>query len=349
MGNQRQIQSWLYIGCFLIFIMVMIGGITRLTGSGLSMTDWNLIMGAIPPTSEEAWQEAFDQYKQFPQYKLVNTSMGVEEFKDIYFWEYFHRLWGRLIGIVFIVPFLFFIIKKKFKKDMTNKLIILFALGALQGFVGWFMVKSGLINHPEVSHFRLATHLLLALTLYSYILYMAYDLKKAMHKFQTSSHTKKALWVSNLIILVLIGQIFYGALMAGLKAGPYYPSYPTMNGSWIPPGLTSSRGFLANLFSNKTSVQFIHRLLPLLLGGLIVYFYIIKVKAKKQLFSNSLHNYTIGMISLYLLQFALGVITVINCIGHVPLLWGVAHQACAILLLSACLLVNFRLRRGLER
>ncbi len=169
MRSKELIQKWLYLGCVMIFIMVMIGGITRLTGSGLSITEWNVVMGTIPPLNGKDWSEAFEKYKNFPQYKLVNREMTMGEFKEIFFWEYFHRLWGRLIGVAFLIPFIYFLVKKKFKPEMSKKLFFLFALGALQGIIGWFMVKSGLQDQPSVSHFRLATHLIMALILYSYL------------------------------------------------------------------------------------------------------------------------------------------------------------------------------------
>ena len=348
-GSQKKIQTWLYLGCFMVFIMIMIGGITRLTGSGLSITEWNVIMGTIPPLSEPEWDIAFLKYQQFPQYKIVNSDMSLNEFKDIYFWEYFHRLWGRLIGIVFIVPFLFFLIQKKFKKTSTLQLTTLFILGALQGLVGWYMVKSGLVDKPWVSHYRLSIHLLLALLVYSYTLYLGFDLTKFIHKIRTTSVSLKALKISNWIIGVLVFQIFYGALMAGLKAGLSFPTYPKMNGEWFPSDLFALDGFLYNLTSNRAMVQFIHRLMPLVLGGLIAYLIWHLFKNKKTLYSKSLNQLIYTAAIVYVIQFILGILTVINCHGHIPIIYGVSHQAVAIVLLTAALLVNFRLRKGLER
>ena len=349
MRSQELIQKWLYLGCVMIFIMVMIGGITRLTGSGLSITEWNVIMGTIPPLNEKDWSEAFEKYKNFPQFKLVNQEMNMGEFKEIFFWEYFHRLWGRLIGIAFLIPFIYFLVKKKFKPEMSKKLIVLFALGALQGVIGWFMVKSGLQDRPSVSHYRLATHLIMALILYSYLLYLAFGMTRFSHKFQINTHSKSALKISNIIIVIIFFQLFYGALMAGLKAGLNYPTYPTMNGQWIPDELWALEGFFTNLFSNKATVQFIHRIVPIVLGFSLVALVIHKKKHKKYYYSSTLNKYTAAALIIYAAQFALGIITVINCKGYIPVFWGVAHQMGALVLLTACLIINFRIRKGLSR
>ena len=232
---------------------------------------------------------------------------------------------------------------------MTKKLVILFLLGALQGFIGWFMVKSGLQDKPEVSHFRLATHLLMALALYSYLLYLAFNMSRFVHKFQINTHSKQALKITTIIIGVLFFQLFYGALMAGLKAGLNYPTYPTMNGEWLPNEMWDLDGLFNNFLNNKATVQFIHRLIPIILGILIFIFLIHKTYYKKYYFSNTLNQLSWGLVAVYFGQFALGIITVINCKGYVPVLWGVAHQMGAIVLLTICLLVNFRIRKGLSR
>lgn len=348
-NGQKQVQTWLYIGCLMIFIMVIIGGITRLTGSGLSITEWNVLMGTIPPLSSDEWHIAFNKYKEFPQFKLVNQDMGLSDFKQIFFWEYFHRLWGRLIGIVFIIPFIYFILTKKFKKTSTIQLITLFLLGGLQGLVGWYMVKSGLVDKPWVSHYRLSIHLLLALTLYSFTLYLGFNLTEFVHKMKSSAISKKALLLSNISVVILAIQLFYGALMAGLKAGLYYPTYPKMNGEWIPSDLFILDGFFYNLTTNKTMVQLIHRVLPIVLGGVLIYFLIHVAKNKKTFFSRSLNKYTYFSLFIYVLQFSLGILTVLNCLGHIPVVLGVLHQAVAIILLTGVLLINFRLRKGLSR
>lgn len=348
-NNHKQVQIWLYIGCLMIFIMIIIGGITRLTGSGLSITEWNVLMGTIPPLNNQEWHTAFSKYKEFPQFKLVNQHMSLTEFKQIFFWEYFHRLWGRLIGIVFIIPFIYFLITKKFKKTSTIQLITLFILGGLQGFVGWYMVKSGLVDKPWVSHYRLSIHLILALTLYAFTLYLGFDLTKFIHKMKHSTASKTTLLLSNIAIVILSIQIFYGALMAGLKAGLYYPTYPKMNDEWIPSNLFVLDGFLYNLTTNKAMVHLIHRILPIVLGGVIFYLSIHLIKNKKTLYSRSLNKFTYFTLITFIIQFTLGILTVINCLGHIPVVLGVMHQAVAIILLTGVLLINFRLRKGLSR
>lgn len=329
--------------------MVIIGGITRLTGSGLSITEWNVLMGTIPPLNNQEWIIAFNKYKEFPQFKLVNQHLNITEFKQIFFWEYLHRLWGRLIGIVFIIPFVYFIITKKFKKTNPIQLLTLFLLGGLQGFVGWYMVKSGLVDKPWVSHYRLSIHLLLALTLYSFTLYLGFDLTRFTHKMKQNTASKKALLLSNIAIMILTIQIFYGALMAGLKAGLYFPTYPKMNDEWIPSDLFVLNGFLYNLTTNKAMVHLIHRTLPIILGGVLIYLILHLSKNKKTLYSRTLNKFTYFTITIYIIQFTLGILTVINCMGHIPLVLGVTHQAVAIVLLTGTLLINFRLRKGLSR
>lgn len=348
-SSTRQVQAWLYIGCAMVFIMIIIGGITRLTGSGLSMTEWNVVMGSIPPLNNNEWELAFNKYKQFPQYNIVNQEMNLHGFKEIFFWEYFHRLWGRIIGVVFIIPFLYFLFRKKFEKTTPIQLIGLFLLGGLQGLVGWYMVKSGLVDKPWVSHYRLAIHLLLALTVYSYTLYLGFNLKHFKYKIKNTPSSRIALLLSNLSIVLLFLQIFYGALMAGLKAGVNFPTYPKMNGEWIPNEIFDLDGVIYNLTSNRAMVQLLHRSMPILLGVLLIWLIIHIKKNKKTLFSKSLSFYLTSSFIVYLVQFILGILTVINCQGKVPVGYGVIHQATAIILLTFILLTNFRLRKGLSR
>ncbi|RYG52193.1 MAG: heme A synthase, partial [Chitinophagaceae bacterium] len=236
--SSRPVAIWLLIGVLMIIVQVLLGGITRLTGSGLSITEWKPIMGALPPMHEKEWMEAFDKYKQIAQYKFLNSHFTLHDFKFIFFWEWFHRLWARLIGIVFIIPFIIFIIQKRFRKDMIRPLIILFLLGAMQGLVGWIMVQSGL-NDSElvyVSHYKLAIHFILALGVLCYTLWFALKLLvPARHfTFNRSLHT----WMGWLIGILTI-QLVYGAFMAGLKAATAAPTWPDINGVWWPENVRS--------------------------------------------------------------------------------------------------------------
>jgi len=196
--DNKKVIYWLLTGCFLIFVMVVVGGITRLTHSGLSISNYKLISGTLPPMNEAVWQEAFDLYKQYPEYQKLNTHFTLEDFKDIYFWEWLHRFIGRLIGLVFIIPFLYFLITKQLSKPTIKKAIVLLGLGAFQGFLGWYMVKSGLVDNPDVSHYRLAAHLITAFITFAYTFWVAMDLmfpdkkqidKKQPHKFIRCKHS----------------------------------------------------------------------------------------------------------------------------------------------------------------
>ncbi len=236
--------------------MVVIGGITRITGSGLSITEWKIITGTIPPLSEEAWQKEFDAYKQIPQYKLLNSDFTLSDFKKIYFWEYLHRLIGRIIGVVFLLPFLFFWLKKKFPDGFVKKMLVLLLLGALQGVIGWFMVASGLSENVYVSHYRLALHLISAFTVFGFTFWYALDLIYAEKKTEGNSSLKK---ISLILFSITILQIIYGAFVAGLKAGYGYPTWPKMGNEWFPSDIVALEPVWKIFFEGHAGVQFIHR------------------------------------------------------------------------------------------
>ncbi len=232
--SARPIAIWLLIGVAMLMIQVLLGGITRLTGSGLSITEWKPIMGAIPPLNDHDWNLAFEKYKQIAQFKYLNSNFTLADFKSIFFWEWFHRLWARLIAVAFLIPFIIFIFQKRFKKEMIKPMIILFLLGALQGLVGWIMVQSGLEDSElvYVSHYKLAIHFILALVLIAYALWFALKLLVPQNQLSHQPGLKKfTIW---LIVLMVI-QLIYGAFMAGLKAAPFAPTWPTINGEWFHP------------------------------------------------------------------------------------------------------------------
>ena len=240
---------WLLSGCLLIFTMVIVGGITRLTGSGLSMVDWKLFAGSIPPINNQQWVDTFELYKQFPEFQKQNYMFTLEEFKNIFFWEYIHRLLGRLIGLVFIIPFIYFLIKKRLSKKLTLQCTVLLFMGASQGAIGWWMVKSGLVNNPDVSHFRLATHLITAFLTFSYTFWVALSLI-----YPNKSHQNKILHkLSFILMIVVVIQIIYGAFVAGLGAGKVYNTWPKMNNDWIAESVYAMTPFWSNfLFVTQT-------------------------------------------------------------------------------------------------
>src|SRR4030095_5119507 len=252
--SSRPVAIWLLIGIAMLVIQVLLGGITRLTGSGLSITEWKPIMGALPPMDDQQWNDAFDKYKQIAQYKYLNSSFMLSDFKSIFFWEWFHRLWARLIGVAFLIPFIIFLIQGRFKKEMVRPMIILFLLGALQGLVGWIMVMSGLNEENlYVSHYRLAIHFIFALGLICYTLWFALELMVPREQLVSDPSLRKfTLWV----VAILILQLIYGAFMAGLKAATYAPTWPDINGNFLPRGGSPASGILT-LFDNPIVVHFI--------------------------------------------------------------------------------------------
>lgn len=316
---------WLLSGCLLIFTMVIVGGITRLTGSGLSMVDWKLFAGSIPPINNQQWVETFELYKQFPEFQKQNYMFTLAEFKSIFFWEYIHRLLGRLIGLVFIIPFLYFLIKKRLSKKLTLQCIVLLFMGASQGAIGWWMVKSGLVNNPDVSHFRLATHLITAFLTFSYTFWVALSLI-----YPNKSHQNKTLYkLSFLLMIVVIIQIIYGAFVAGLDAGKVYNSWPKMNNDWIAESVYSMTPLWSNFVNGIAGVQFIHRTFAFVVLGLIIY--IFYQSRKIQLIQIEKNAINLLLITVFF-QMALGIITLVMA---VPIWLGVIHQLGAFILLAS--------------
>jgi len=316
---------WLCLGCLLIFTMVIVGGITRLTGSGLSMVDWNLFMGAIPPLNHQQWLEAFEQYKQFPEFQQKNYMFSLAEFKNIFFWEYIHRLLGRFIGLVFIIPFIYFLIKKTLSKKLILQCTLLLFMGGTQGFIGWWMVKSGLVNNPDVSHFRLATHLITAFLTFAYTLWIMLSLVYP----QKNYSNKRLHALSLMLLIIIIIQIVYGAFVAGLDAGKVYNTWPKMNERWIAEAVYAMSPLWENFVNGLAGVQFIHRELAYLILGLIIYIFF---KAKSlQLIKIEQQAVNLLLITVCL-QVILGITTLIM---GVPIWLGVAHQIGAFLLLGA--------------
>ncbi|MBI2279609.1 MAG: COX15/CtaA family protein [Bacteroidetes bacterium] len=328
MENQQNnpIIIWLLTGCLLIFLMVIIGGITRLTNSGLSMVDWNPIMGFIPPMSDLSWNEAFDKYKQYPEYQLVNYHFTLDEFKSIFFWEYFHRLIGRVIGVVFLLPFIYFLIRKQLSKKLILQCLILFGMGGLQGFIGWWMVKSGLVKDPDVSHFRLAIHLITAFLTFAYTFWVALGL---MYEDKKTIDFKSLTVILYFIFGVTVLQIIYGAFVAGLNAGFVMNTFPKMGDQWISDSVTALSPTWLNFVEGIGGVQFIHRYLAYLVVGLIIYFV---VRSRKYELSVRQKKSTNILLYAVLFQFLLGVFTLIL---SVPVWLGVLHQLGAFLLLTA--------------
>ena len=332
--DNKKVIYWLLTGCVLIFIMVVVGGITRLTHSGLSISNYKLISGTIPPMNETEWQTAFDLYKQYPEYQKLNNHFDLQDFKDIYFWEWFHRVIGRFIGLVFFIPFLYFLLTKQLTKPTIKKSIILLFLGAFQGFLGWYMVKSGLVDNPDVSHYRLAAHLTTAFLTFAYTFWVALDLiypnKKKINK------SFRNLVRFSLVILII--QIIYGAFVAGLDAGFIHNHWPMMSeGKFMHETvLIEQSPVYKNFLEGKSGVQFVHRIL-----AYVVVFFVILIwkKSKNLALTVPQSNGIKALLFLLTIQFLLGVFTILL---QVPVWLGVAHQVGAFFLLSA---MTFTLHR----
>ena len=325
--DNKTVIYWLLTGCILIFIMVIVGGITRLTHSGLSISNYKLISGTIPPMNALEWNDAFDLYKQYPEYQKLNNHINLEEFKDIYFWEWIHRVIGRFIGLVFIIPFLYFLIRKQLSKSTIKKAAILLLMGGFQGFLGWYMVKSGLVDRPDVSHYRLAAHLTTAFLTFAYTFWVALDLifpdKKVVEK--------KFRNFIRIGLVALIIQIIYGAFVAGLDAGWIHNHWPFMNeGKLIHKTVYIEQNpTYLNFIEGKSGVQFVHRTLAYVV---VIFILSIWYKAKRMQLSSWQVKGVNSLLVMVGVQFLLGVLALIFA---VPVWLGVLHQVGAFILLSA--------------
>ena len=336
--NRKIISIWLGIGCLFIFGIVVAGGITRLTRSGLSITEWKPISGILPPSGEEGWQLEFEKYKKTPEYQKINMGMTLSEFKYIFTWEFIHRLIGRLIGLIFTLPLFYFLLKKVIPPEHKYKYISFAVLVGLQGALGWIMVASGLNERPSVSHFRLAAHLSLAFFIFLFIFHHILSLYFTVPIKSTRTSARLKIFVISLGIIISL-QIIWGGFMAGLKAGSIYPTFPKMGDEWIP-GLLFSRGsFFTDLVNDPASVQFTHRVLGVFacIGGflLLVYGFISKIDIP-------LKKSILGFFLLLVIQFALGVFTLIY---HMPRSLAILHQANALLVLTSLVYIYQKIIR----
>ena len=334
--RNKQVYNWLIWGCVLIAAIVIIGGITRLTQSGLSMVKWEPIVGMIPPLSQSDWDEAFSLYKGSPEFRYFNSDFTLDQFKSIFFWEYLHRLIARLLGFIFLIPCVVFWVRGYFNSKLKKQVLLIFALGAFQGGLGWFMVKSGLVDQPHVSHYRLASHLITAFGLMMYIYWVALTLKH-----QTVDHQAGKLKNVVMGLIGLIGlQITYGAFIAGLKAGLFYTTWPKMGNEWIPSvfGEILRREGIISIIQDPGIVQLIHRMLAI---GIVVIVILLWYKSRK-IILNDAQKFGLSMITAaVIVQFTLGVFTLINA---VPITLGVLHQFGALFVLISSFYLLFSLR-----
>jgi len=338
--TNKNVARWLYLGVFMLVIQIVLGGITRLTESGLSITEWNPITGALPPLNHAEWMTEFNKYKGTDQFRHIHADFSLSDFKSIFFWEWFHRNWARLMGLVFLVGFFYFLVKKQFKKDMIIPFVILFLLGMIQGAVGWIMVASGLVpDRLFVDHIKLATHFMTALLLLCYTFWFALSISVPSRMKTFNKPLRKITWI---IMGVLFFQLIYGAFMAGLHAATAAPTWPTINGQWIPSSLDQLSPAWKNFLDNKIAVQFIHRGLAYSLLILVI---IWTVKARKIVGSALFSRIKYLPMFLIVLQITLGITTVLLSPYGDYLVWlGVVHQLVAILFLISIIFMLYILR-----
>lgn len=324
--RRRHLRAWYLAGAVLTFCILVVGGITRLTESGLSMVDWKPIMGAIPPMDDASWRAAFAQYQQYPEFQKLRPDMTLSEFKFIFFWEYTHRLLARTIGLVFLIPFGFFALRGYFTRPLLLRSLALFGLGGLQGFVGWFMVRSGLVDDPRVSHYRLALHLFMALSVFALCLWLRHELRERPALADDEAAASRG--PVHLLGGLLLVQILWGAFVAGLDAGLYFNTFPTMGGRWLPPSGLS----LAAIVSNPITVQWVHRLLGTVLLAAAAAIAVRERSRTARLFA--------GLVGA---QYALGIATLIYA---VPVALGVLHQALAVVIFGVWIAWLHRVHRA---
>jgi cytochrome c oxidase assembly protein subunit 15 len=350
--DTRPVAIWIMIGVAMLLVQVILGGITRLTGSGLSITEWDVVTGALPPLNEQQWLAEFHKYQQTPQYLLINSDFDLHNFKFIFFWEWFHRFWGRLIGVAFLIPFVIFIVQGRIKKEMIPSLLILFLFGAIQGVIGWIMVKSGLTGDAiYVEPTKLALHFVFALGLISLVLWVG--LKWLMSSTGMKYSLLKSL--TSIIIVILFVQLIFGALMAGHKAANAAPTWPSINGDAIPPGMFRDRPLMLNFIDNTITIHFVHRGIAYLLFALICFWTILALRMKNVI--PSFDKSSLVPFVLVFIQILLGILTVISSPHIIANHWGtfewlaLLHQIVGMLLLLSMIWMLYLLtpKRGTQQ
>lgn len=310
-----KVRLWLYAMAFLVFCMVIVGGATRLTDSGLSITEWRPLLGAIPPLNEADWLAAFEKYKLIPEYQIQNRGMALSEFKFIYWWEWAHRFLGRFIGVAFALPLIYFTLTRRIERTLWPKLLALFILGGAQGALGWYMVSSGLVDRVDVSQYRLAAHLTLAALIFAAIMWVATGIGRDRKRASSSND-----WIAVFLVAFILLQIAAGGFVAGLDAGQGYATWPKMDGQWIPSGLWIMAPGWKNIFENAMTVQFNHRVLAYLV-----------------LLASIIHvwrSFTLPAMFLACAVFAQACLGILALLLNVPLAAALAHQAGAMIVLA---------------
>jgi cytochrome c oxidase assembly protein subunit 15 len=330
---RRQIAIWLFGVSALVFLMVVVGGLTRLTESGLSITEWKPVVGMLPPMGQAAWADAFTRYQQIPQYELMNKGMTLAQFKGIFWWEWSHRFLGRLIGFAFLLPFLWFLVTRRIERSMTPRLIVMFLLGGAQGALGWWMVKSGLTHRVDVSQYRLTAHLGLATAIYAYMMWTALALWRDAPPVLVRSTLRKAAFA---LVGLVYFQMLLGGFVAGLKAGYIYNTWPLMDGAFIPEGLFAHQVWWRNFFENMLTAQFNHRMVAYLVTALVGWHWFAVRGSGDRIARQSANWLMLAVLG----QVALGIWTLLEV---VPVPLGAAHQAGALIVFTLAIVHARRL------
>lgn len=335
---RRQLAAWLFVCAAMVLVTLVIGGVTRLTHAGLSIVEWQPLVGVLPPLDAAAWQTAFEQYRGTPEYRQVNAAMSLGEFQRIFWWEYAHRLAGRAVGVAFLLPFLYWLLRRRLRRPLVARLAAIFALGALQGALGWYMVQSGLVDDPRVSQYRLTAHLSLAFVIFAAMVWVALGLlrKRAPHVANRVVARLRAwaLWLPWLVAYMVIS----GGFVAGLRAGKAYNSFPLMNGELVPTGILMLEPWYLNLFNNLATVQFNHRLGAWLLAGVVPWFW---WQLRAAPVTGRVRNVATMLLVALAVQIALGIATLLLA---VPVALGAAHQGGAMVVFGLALWLNHELR-----
>jgi heme a synthase len=341
----RWVKIWLLAGLFMVFMQIFIGGVTRLTGSGLSITKWEVVRGTLPPMSASAWEQEFELYKATPQYQKINAGMSMSEFKFIYFWEYFHRLWARLMFFVFVFPFGWFLYRGMLTRRLSKRLLVVVLLAGLEGFFGWIMVASGLRSRPWVNAYNLTLHLTMGMVIFAYLLWTIFVAYHPRPSLGSTVRQRRLGWA---VLLTSFVQIALGAMMSGTKAGLSYPTWPDMRGMWLPSVLTDATQWQLHHFIEYdqgafmvTLIQFLHRNVAYLLTALVIWLWWTTRDLRRDAAFLRGGYLMLGALAL---QVVLGIVTLISCQAQIPVDLGVAHQSGAVLLLGTVLWTNYLLR-----
>ena len=339
MKMEKAVGIWLVVGIVMLYFQIVIGGVTRLTGSGLSITSWDIVTGVLPPMNSEQWDLAFDLYKDTPQYKKINLGMDLSEFKFIYFWEYIHRIWARLIGFVFLFPFVYFLTKKALSKTLIKDLLIVVFLAMLAATFGWIMVASGLKDRPWVNAYKLSIHLCIGVSVFSYLLWTWFK-----HRgFYVSEIGKEKIYSGfiKMLLVVVVVQFVFGGFMSGMKASLFYPTWPLIGTSFVPEDIFILSNWRVDNFINYDAgpfvfsvVHFIHRGLAYLILGLsLFHLYRLTKQGVKNTLLLSFRLFSLAVV----IQAVLGIITLLLSVGQIPVLWGALHQGVGIVVLTILL------------